>query len=114
MFLTFTQFCVFVACVGYGGISGIILSISFALKFFLSNKFLKICSDTFALVLIGVIYILYAYKIGFPSLRAYMLFGIFLGMVAYMKSFHIILAKIFKKAYNILQKKKEKNKHERR
>lgn len=114
MFETLSQFCVFVACVGYGAISGIIFSMSSALKYVFNKKALGIVSDALSFFIVGGVYVYYSYALNFPSLRLYMPLGVLLGIYCYMKSFHIILAKICKKAYNILQKKRKLQKHERR
>ncbi len=114
MFDTLSQFCTFIACVGFGAVTGILVSISSGLKYIVKNKPIKILSDTFVFILIGLLYIAYSYSFNFSSLRLYMIFGVFMGIVVYMKSFHILLAKIGKKAYNIIQIRKDKIKHERR
>lgn len=108
MFETFSQFCVFVACLGYGAMSGVLFSLSEAFKKTFRSKIPGIVSDTLAFLIISGFFIFYSYKLNFPSLRLYMPLGVFAGLFAYMKSFHIILAKICKKGYNILQKRRKR------
>lgn len=116
MFDTLSQFCTFVACISFGVGSGIFVSVSTLLKKTVKTSFVKIILDVFFFFVIAVLYVLYAYRLGFSSLRVYMLFGVFAGITAYMKTFHIFVAKFIKKGYNRLQLEKDKRrcKYERR
>lgn len=104
MFVSFGQFYVFVACFALGGVSGVFLSLSQMVKFFVKKRFLGVLSDTAAFAFIAAVYIAASYAFGFPSLRAYMIAGVLLGIIAYMKSFHILLAKIVGMVYNKITK----------
>ncbi len=108
MFDTLSQFCTFVACVSFGVASGIFVSVSTLLKKIIKTGFVKVILDVFFFFVISVLYVLYSYRLGFSSLRLYMLFGVFTGITAYMKTFHIIVAKITKKGYNRLRTEKYK------
>lgn len=105
MFVTKSQIYVFIACVAFGGVSGMLLSVSSMLKFFLGNKILKIMSDVIFCVLISFFYCEYSYCLSFPNFRVYMPLGVFVGIYLYLKSFHIILAKYVKLLYNIFEVK---------
>lgn len=105
MFVTKNQFYVFLSCVTFGCVCAILLSISTVIKFFIKNKAFKILPDVVVFILISFLYRIYSYKINFPNVRIYMIFGVLLGMLMYFKSFHILLAKYIKKFYNILNRK---------
>lgn len=105
MFVSFNQFYVFFACFAFGGACGILFSVSAAIKYTIKNEFVKILSDTVAFILTAIFYIFYSYSLRFPNLRFYMIIGVFAGITAYLKSLHVLLAKIVKKFYNILKKK---------
>ena len=106
MFVSKSQFFVFMACVAFGGVSGTLLSVCAAIKFFIKNNLIKIMPDVIAFLSIAVLFFYYAYFIKMPNLRAYMIVGVFIGIALYFKSLHILLAKYAKKLYNICKEKK--------
>jgi len=117
MFVSGGQFYVFIACLALGAICGILFSFSAIIKLAINNKFIRIIPDLSAFIITCIIYVTYSFLLKFPSFRVYMAFGVILGIYLYLKSFHIILAKIIKKAYNIIDEKisrKNKSKHDRR
>ncbi len=114
MFVTSGQFYVFISCVAFGCVSGVLLGVSDCVKRMVKNRALQISSDVFAFVLICFSFVAYSYLLNFPNVRAYMFLGVFLGIVLTFKSFNIILAKIGKKIYNICVKKKRKIGNERK
>ena len=116
MFVTKHQFYVFVACVAFGGISGITFSISNTIKFCIKNKPVKTLLDVLAFLIVASAYVLFSHQLNFPNIRVFMIAGVFVGILLYFKSFHIILAKYLKKLYNIIDKnikRKKKAKDER-
>lgn len=106
MFVTASQIYVFIACVALGGFFGALLSISCSIKYFIKNIYLKALPDFIVFSLCALIYAILSYNMKFPNVRMYMFLGIFVGIVTYLKSFHILLAKIIKKIYNIIKRKK--------
>lgn len=102
MFVTANQFYVFAACFCFGGAAGIILSFVQIAKRVIKIKPICCLADIFTFVLIAISYVVYSYRMCFPSLRFYMIFGVFLGIAVCVKSFGIILAKFGKKLYNKL------------
>ena len=117
MFVTKSQFFVFMACVTFGGIIGVVFSISALVKFFIKNNLLKAVPDVIAFLPLGLLFLQYSHYLSFPNLRIYMILGVFVGLTFYLKSFHRLLAKIAKKFYNIIVKKyqkRNKNKHDGR
>ena len=56
MFVTKSQIYVFIACVAFGGISGIFFSFSSILKFFLKNDILKVFCDILSCLVIAFLY----------------------------------------------------------
>jgi len=110
MFVTKNQFFVFLACLAFGAVSGVLFSVSAGVKFLLKNKFFKCVSDVVAFLPLGWLFTCFSFYFGFPNLRFYMLVGVCVGIALYFKSFHILLAKIAKKFYNILVIKISRNK----
>ena len=110
MFVSSGQFYIFLACLSFGAASGIFLSISSAIKFFVKNKIIKIILDAVFLAPIGFLFSLYSLKLNFPSLRGYMLIAIFIGILVYLKSFHIIVAFLKKVCYNKVVKRRKNTK----
>lgn len=105
MFVTSGQFYVFVACVCFGGCTSILFSISALIKNYIANRLIKIILDVICFLFVGVLYVLYSHALKFPNFRLYMIVGVLLGIFSYLKSFHILLAKMAKKFYNIIDKK---------
>ena len=103
MFVTANQIYVFLACVSFGGCVGILFSFINGIKFLIKKDLFKIIIDVLAFVIIAILYVIFSYRVKFPSLRLYMIAGVLMGIVIYCKSFHRILAKIVKKAYNIIK-----------
>lgn len=100
MLITKNQIFVFIACISFGGVSGIFLSLAEVLKKPINVKPLKILPDVAAFILIAAAYVVFSFKLNFPSYRIYMTVGVFLGLALYYKSLHVILAKCTQKAYN--------------
>ena len=105
MFVTSGQFYIFFACISISCLLGVIWSVVCGIKYFFKNIFVKIFLDILCFVLGLIIYEIISYKLGFPSLRFYMILGVFLGLILYLKSFNIILANMAKKLYNITRRK---------
>ncbi|MBE5734753.1 MAG: hypothetical protein E7347_06920 [Clostridiales bacterium] len=114
MFVTKNQLFIFIACLSFGGVSGVIYTLSALIKKPIRNKFLRFLPDILFSFPFGVLFVVYSYSLNFPNVRPYMLFGVFLGLLLYFKSFHIILAKCGKKIYNIYKLAKGKAKYDRR
>ncbi len=104
MFVTASQFYVFVACVGFGGACGILFTISAIIKTKINNLILRIIPDLVAFLITAMLYCFYAFILCFPNFRIYMTVGVLLGILIYFKSFHILLANLLKKLYNIKDK----------
>lgn len=114
MFVTANQFYVFLACVGFGGVSGVLFTLSLPFKLLLKQKWVEWIIDFIIFFIIGLLFILYSLRLKFPSLSTYMIFAVFVGITAYMKSFHIMLAKIIKMGYNSIRLKLRKFTDDRR
>ncbi len=102
-FVSEGQIFVFIACVAIGAVGGVCFSFSDLIKSGLKIKALGVITDTFAFISAFIIFQAAAYFFNFPSLRIYMVVGVFLGIFLYLKSFNIILAKLFKRLYNIIR-----------
>ncbi len=112
MFVTKNQIFVFIVCVSFGAIFGIIFSI-FNILVPRKYKWLQAVCGCFYGVLGGFAFVWLAYVLNFPNLRLYMFLGAILGIYAYFKSFNILVAKIQEKIYNIIKLKKVKIKNDR-
>ena len=112
MFVTSNQFYVLIACVAYGGVSGVLLTLTSPLKSLIKSRLVKAIVDFFCFVIITFGYVVYSFSLKFPSFRVYMPISVILGIILYMKSFNILLAKLFKKLYNNIKKTKEALKHD--
>ena len=97
MFVSKGQFYIFIACFAFGSVNGVFLTISSFFKGLTKVRALKIILDIIFCVPMAFLYNLYSHTLKFPSIRAYMLVGVFLGLTAYLKSFNIILAKCYEK-----------------
>ena len=104
MFVSKNQFYVFISCVAFGAICGVVYLPFFLIKVFCRNKFFEITVDVAYFLLLSVLFCVYAFLMCFPTLRVYMLVGVFVGILLYFKSFHILLANYMKKFYNIVKK----------
>ena len=104
MFVTFNQFYVFIASVAFGGIGGLLYSPILLLRRKIDNLLFKFLLDTIYFLALSILFLFYGFLFKFPSLRAYMILGVFIGIILYVKSFHNILAKVTKKVYNIFRK----------
>ncbi len=100
MYVSSNQFYVFLACVSFGAVWGGLFSVLSLLKTKIKIIYFKALLDVLFFVLLSGTYGLYSHWAHFPSLRAYMPIGVITGIYLYMKSFHLILAKALKMAYN--------------
>lgn len=114
MFVTAKQFYIFLACVSLGVVLGVIYSLVSPIKKLVKLYPLAILLDIIFFVFTAFCYVKVSYEYNFPSLRFYMIIGVFVGVIGYIKSFNIILAKLVKKVYNICIIKRRKNIDERR
>jgi site-specific recombinase len=105
MFVTKNQFSVFVACLAFGCMIGVFLSLLNLIKIKVRQKFVEVIIDVVGFVVVAIIFSQYTFSLGFPSIRVYMIVGVLLGIYIYLKSLYILLAKIAKKFYNIIKKK---------
>lgn len=108
MFVSSGQFFVFLACIAFGGLSGIVFILFSPLKRTIKSTIIDNVIDFISMCVIAFLYLLFAKFYKFPSLRAYMIIGVLLGIFCYFKSFNIILAKARKKFYNIIIKYKRR------
>ena len=106
MFVSKGQIFIFIACIAFGAISGILFSITCCVKKKINNKYLSVVIDITAFFLVSFFYVFYSYKLNFGNIRLYMPTGVLLGIFLYIKSFNYILAKISDKIYNKINKRK--------
>ena len=99
------QLYVFIACVALGGVFGILFSVSRLIYSATGNRIIKTITDIVTCIICTFAYLIYSYTLKFPSFRVYMPVGVFAGIAAYMKSFHIIVANLMQMAYNRIREK---------
>ena len=104
MFVTKNQFYVFVACVAFGTFLAFLFCIVRLVRYLSNNKYFPTIIEFVFLAISGFLFSCYSHILFFPNFRPYMLIGVFSGFFGYLKSFHIILAKIIKKFYNRIVK----------
>ncbi len=104
MFVSGGQFYVFISCVAFGGMSGILFSFSELIKLKINNDLIRIIPDFIAFIITTGLFIIYSHLLSFPNFRLYMILGSLLGIIIYFKSFHILLANCMKKLYNLFIK----------
>ena len=104
MFSSSGQFFILLACVGFGYVSGVILTIDFALKKLFYNFFLRNILDLCSFLTLCFFFVLYTNFFNFPSFRVFMAIGVLIGLILYIESFHFILAKTCKIVYNKVKK----------
>ncbi len=109
MFVSSGQFYVFIACVAYGTVLGVLFFLVADLTSKVKNKILRGFFDFLPFFIGAVLFVLYYNYYNFPSFRWYMIFGVFLGVILYGESFRLILAKAIKKVYNIRKTKGKKS-----
>ena len=113
MFVTQNQFYVFLACIAFGAIGGTLFSLFRLLSLAVNIKVIKVVFDALFFIIFAFGMVIYSFYLNLPSIRAYMIIGNFLGLFLYIKSFHIILAKALKMAYNNIKRKRSKAKDDR-
>ena len=106
MFVSHGQFYVFIASVSIGCVSGIIFSVVVEFSKLFKNRIVLQIGYGLSLILASISFVYFQYKLSFPSLRFYMIVGVFLGLIVYAKTFNLMLAKALKKLYNIIRKTK--------
>lgn len=100
MFVTLNQIYVFISCIAFGGVVGIFYTPILLLKDKNGSSLIVITLEISYFLIISICFLGYSFVLNFPSLRAYMILGVFVGIFLYVKSFHIMLAKVCKKIYN--------------
>ena len=105
MFVSKNQFYIFVACFVFGAVCGVVFGLTGIFRRVIKNKIFHFIGDIIFISLFSMLFSIYSYKMEFSNLRAYMLLGVLLGFISYLKSFHIILANLIKKFYNIIKAK---------
>ena len=113
MFISSNQFYYLCACITFGVFFGFFYSF-YKLLFSKIQYKIFIMLDVIIYLLFAFIFTAFAYLMEFPSFRIYMPFGVLFGKFLYSISFEIILAKLVKKGYNILKRKKERISDERK
>lgn len=100
------QIFIFLMCLLSGLISGILYDAFFIVKKIFKLKILHITADVTFFICFSAIFVFMAVLFELPQTRAYMIIASLLGLLLYVKSFHIIVAFLFKMLYNVIVKKR--------
>lgn len=102
-------FC-FLTCASCGIASGVFYDVLYCLRTAFSSRVATVVCDVLFCLLLAVLYLFASLAFGLPVLRLYPVFGIFVGLLLYLKSFHEIVAFFVKKVYNnLIQRKRRKD-----
>ena len=104
MFVTLNQFFIFIACVSFGGVMGLLYSPTLLLREKFGNKLYVFIFELIFYLFLAFAFFVYSFIIKFHNLRGYMIVGVFIGIYLYVKSFHYMLAKFIKRYYNKIDK----------
>lgn len=104
------QFFIFLICVSCGILSGVFYDFLYVLRcavcgvpagqYSVKDKIFTAFCDILYCAALAALYIGASVLFEFPDLRLYMLAGCFIGVLLYMKSFHLFVAFFIKKLYN--------------
>lgn len=112
------QIFIFLTCMCCGIASGVLYDILYIVRSFVCGVnffaytvkdkiFTAVCDLLYFAALAGA-YVFLAVLFGFGAVRLYMLCAVAVGVLLYLKSFHIIVAFFVRKVYNRITIKKEK------
>lgn len=111
------QIYIFIICLFCGVISGVVYDILYVVRcalsgidksaYTLKDKIFLIVCDLLYCLTFAAGFIFVSVMFDFENLRAYMLIACVIGASIYLKSFHIIVAFLVKRVYNVITNKKE-------
>jgi len=104
MFVSSNQLYYFLLSFSLGVALSPVFTVSSGIKPLIKNRVARELPDFFAFVVFGVLFSYLSFVLRFPNIRPYILLAAIIGIIAYKKSFHHILAKGSKKIYNIIRK----------
>ena len=97
MFVSKNQFAIFIICVFFGGLAGVLFQILSCFKIKIKNNYIWHLINVFLYVIVGFLFVLGSNLYNFPTFRWYMIAGFLIGKTLYRKSLGIILANFIKK-----------------
>lgn len=113
------QIFIFITCVLCGVLSGTVYDVLYIArcvlcgvnkkKYTAKDRVFIIVSDLIYCAAFAAAFIFTSVMFGFEDLRLYMLFGCVLGALLYLKSFHVFVAFLINKVYNIIKSQKERS-----
>ncbi len=117
---------IFLTCTLCGVASGVVYDVLYFARVFVcgadkakytvKDRIFTLICDLIYFAVFAAMFIFVSVCFGFYTLRLYMLIGAALGALIYLKSFHICIAFLIKKVYNVLNKciRSKKDRHEGR
>ncbi len=114
MFLTLSQPRIIVICLSVGVLSGVIYDIIYFFTEYFNNKIVNFIKDLIYFILTAFLFTIISVKANLGNFRVYMALLVSFGAYLYIKSFHKIIAKIYIKVYNVINKLLIKVKNARR
>ncbi len=104
------QIFIFIVCLFCGIVSGVVYDVLYVARVILcgaeksvytvKDKIFIVAADILYCLVFAVGFIFTSVMFDFYAIRVYMLIGCALGALIYLKSFHVIIAFLIKKAYN--------------
>lgn len=109
---------IFISCLSLGILSGVVYDILYLIRcsvcgvyfksYTLKDKIFTAICDMIYFAILSCAYIFLSAVFEFEQTRFYMLLGCGIGIILYLKSFHIIVAFFIKKVYNSLNARKRR------
>lgn len=109
---------IFISCLSCGILSGIVYDILYVIRcgvcgvqfkvYTTKDKIFTAICDIIYFVIFAGAYIFLSVIFEFEQIRFYMLLGCGIGIILYLKSFHVIVAFFVKKIYNNLNARKRR------
>lgn len=114
MFLTLSQPRIIVICIAIGILSGVVYDVIYFFTQYFNNKIVNFFKDLVYFIITAFLFTMVSVKANLGNFRFYMALLVGLGAYLYIKSFHKIIAKIYIKVYNVINKLLIKVKNARR
>lgn len=117
------QIFIFIICLFCGIMSGIVYDVLYVARVILcgaeksvytvKDRIFIVAADILYCLVFAVGFIFTSVMFDFYTIRVYMLIGCALGALIYLKSFHVIIAFLIKKAYNKCKGAKKRTKEKK-
>lgn len=110
---------IFITCTCCGIVSGVVYDVLYIARclvcgirkevYTVKDKVFTAVTDIIYFIILAAAFVFTSVMFDFEGLRLYMLAACLIGALLYIKSFHVIVAFLFKKAYNRITLRKGRN-----